>query len=140
MASFGERASIYVARHEGRAVAAILTLRHKSSLVYKYGCSDATFNRYSGTPFLFWKVIQDAKARGLSELDLGRSDVVNPGLVAFKDHLGGTKTTLDYYRYPGPPLGDAHESRARAMAKRLYMKVPSPLRRHVDGTLYRHFA
>jgi lipid II:glycine glycyltransferase (peptidoglycan interpeptide bridge formation enzyme) len=121
-------------------VASILTLLHKSSLVYKYGCSDASLNRLSATPFLFWEIIQDAKARGLSELDLGRSDLDNPGLVAFKDHLGGTKTTLDYYRYPGRSLGEGHESQAWALAKRLYVLIPPQVRLRVDGSLYRHFA
>ena len=56
--------------------------------------------RLGGMPFLFWRLIQDARARGFAELDLGRSDVDQPGLIAFKDHLGATRSTLTYYRYP----------------------------------------
>ncbi len=37
---------------------------------------------------------------GSRMLDLGRSDVDQPGLIAFKDHLGATQSTLTYYRYP----------------------------------------
>ena len=54
-------------------------------------------------PFLFWRVIQDARAQGFVELDLGRSDLDQPGLAAFKDHLGATRSTLTYYRYPARP-------------------------------------
>ena len=47
-------------------------------------------------------------------LDLGRSDVDQPGLIAFKDHLGATQSTLTYYRYPGQPDTARSEWIARA--------------------------
>ena len=65
-------------------VAAILTLSFKDTVTYKYGCSDERFNRLGGTPFLFWKTIQEAKAEGMSQLDLGRSDLHNEGSMASK--------------------------------------------------------
>ena len=45
----GERVKIYVARHDGRPTAAILTVAHRRTLVFKYGGSNAAFNRYGGT-------------------------------------------------------------------------------------------
>ena len=41
---FGDRLTIRVARKGDRAIASILTLRHRETLVYKYGCSDARFH------------------------------------------------------------------------------------------------
>ena len=49
---------------------------------------------------------RDAQARGFVELDLGRSDVDQAGLITFKDHLGATRSTLTYYHYP-PRQNDA---------------------------------
>ena len=54
---FGGALKIRVAFKDSRAISAILTLRHKDTLVYKYGCSDAQFHRLGGVQFLFWKSI-----------------------------------------------------------------------------------
>jgi hypothetical protein len=51
-------------------------------------------------PLLFWETIQSAKAAGMRELDLGRSDLENEGLLQFKGHLGAACSTITYYRYP----------------------------------------
>src|SRR6266403_1418688 len=69
-------------------IASILTISDKKTLVYKYGCSDSRFNNLGGTALLFWNAIQDAKANGIEEFDMGRSDTDNPGLVTFKEHWG----------------------------------------------------
>ena len=100
VANLGDRVSIHVAIRDAQPVASILTLSFKDITYYKYGGSDAAHHRAGSMPFLFWRVIQDARRRGSSMLDLGRSDVDQPGLIAFKDHLGAAQSTLTYYRYP----------------------------------------
>src|SRR5215472_8291694 len=90
---------IHIASKDHQAIASILTLRHKGTLVYKYGCSDARFHATGAVPFLFWQAIQYGKALGLCKLDLGRSDYEDQGLIAFKNHLGATSSRLNYYRY-----------------------------------------
>jgi CelD/BcsL family acetyltransferase involved in cellulose biosynthesis len=96
----GHRIAIHVATKNGHPVASMVTLSFKKTMFYKYGGSDAAHHRLGGMPFLFWRVIQDARASGFMELDLGRSDLDQPGLTAFKDHLGATRSSLTYYRYP----------------------------------------
>jgi Acetyltransferase (GNAT) domain len=100
MNSMGDKLKIRLARKEGQPVASIVTITHKDSVVYKYGCSDATFNNLGGMQGLFWRTIQEGKELGLSELDLGRSSLDNQGLVTFKDRWGAKRSTLTYYRYP----------------------------------------
>lgn len=104
MAVFGMDLKIRVASRGDLPVASILTLTHKKSMTYKYGCSDAAFNKLGGMAFLFWKTIQEAKDKGYEELDMGRSDTDNPGLIAFKDHWGARSTLLTYWRYPQGPV------------------------------------
>ena len=89
-----------MARKNGAPIAALLTLRHRSNIIYKYGCSDGAFHQMGGMPFLFWKLIEEGKATGADCIDFGRSEMENEGLVAFKDKFGTTKRTLTYYRYP----------------------------------------
>src|SRR5262245_60916489 len=81
--SFGPALEIRVALHRSRPVAAILTLRHKDTLVYKYGCSDPRFHNLGGMHLLFWNSITDAKQNGLRTFDLGRSDREDSGLITF---------------------------------------------------------
>lgn len=96
---FGEDLKIRVAYQVKQPVAAILTLRHRETLVYKYGCSDARFNHLGGTHLLLWRSILEAKGAGLRIFDLGRSDADNPGLIAFKDRWGSARSTVTYWRF-----------------------------------------
>jgi Acetyltransferase (GNAT) domain len=70
---FGETLKIRVAFKEKRPVAAILTLRFKDILVYKFGCSNSRFHNLGGMHFLLWRAICEAKEDGLRTFDLGRS-------------------------------------------------------------------
>ena len=98
----GDKLTIHLLSKDGAPAASILTLSHKNSLMYKYGCSDAQFHNLGGMPLLFWKVIQQGKQMGLQEFDLGRSAPNDPGLVAFKGHLGAVASEIRYYRNPAP--------------------------------------
>ena len=99
----GGNLTIRTASKDGSAVAAIMTLSYKETTVYKYGCSDERLNHLGGMPFLFWKVIQEAKSETMRRLDLGRSELTNPGLIAFKDRLGARRVSLtNWYCAPVP--------------------------------------
>jgi hypothetical protein len=95
----GKHLTIRMVSKDRYPAAAMLTLSHKSTVTFKYGCSDERFHNLGGTPFLFWKTIQESKNQGKRELDLGRSELDHAGLVQFKDRLGATKTMLPYWRY-----------------------------------------
>lgn len=107
-ACFGEHLEIRVASKNGRPLAAILTLSFRKVLVYKYGCSDESLHNLGGMPWLFWRAIEEAKASGLEEFDLGRCDRDNPGLAAFKERLGATRGRLCYLRHPVAPGAKRH--------------------------------
>jgi hypothetical protein len=95
---FGDSLTIRLVSKDGQPIASILTLSFKNSLVYKYGCSDGKYHNLGGIPLLFWKTIQEAKELGVQELDLGRSEVDNEGLIEFKRHLGAASSRLAYLR------------------------------------------
>jgi hypothetical protein len=118
-------------------VAGILTLMHRDRLVYKYGGSDARLHALGGVPFVFWQTIQDAKRRGLSELDLGRSDEDNAGLIAFKDHWGAERSTLTYWRAPASAIR-GKDGWSAALARGVVGRLPGGIRRAAGRFLYRH--
>ncbi|MGA3097984.1 MAG: GNAT family N-acetyltransferase [Bryobacteraceae bacterium] len=139
---FGDALQIRVAYQGKQPLASILTLRHKDTLVYKYGCSDTRFNNLGGTQLLFWRAIQEAKRDGLSVFDLGRSDWDNTGLIIFKDRWGAARSTLTYVRFSASPhLKMAGGGGwAERIAKAVVPCVPDRLFRMIGSALYRHMA
>lgn len=136
----GDQATIRLVSKDAQPVASIMTLFYKKTLTYKYGSSDARFNNLGGTPFLFWQTIQEGKARGAETFDLGRSDVDNAGLIAFKDHWGAVSSCLKYYRHPPRPGNSTSPGTSWKMTvvKSACARMPTPLFTAVGRILYKH--
>jgi CelD/BcsL family acetyltransferase involved in cellulose biosynthesis len=137
IAAFGPDLKIRIVRKDGAAVASIVTLSHRQTMVYKYGCSDASANKFGGTPMLFWKTIQEAKANGQNELDMGRSDLDDPGLSVFKEHWGSVATPLTYWRYPAKDLRTRPQWQ-KSWADRVIAASPDRILQLAGNVLYRH--
>jgi lipid II:glycine glycyltransferase (peptidoglycan interpeptide bridge formation enzyme) len=138
LACLGEQALIRVVLTRGKPIAAILTLRFKNTMVYKYGCSDARYHNLGPMPFILWKTISEAKASGCTEMDLGRSDPDNAGLVKFKDRFGAKSSILRYKRYPDPGLHVLGSAWAESMAKKVIGVLPSTLQVMAGRLIYPH--
>lgn len=137
IAAFGNDLKIRVAFKDDMAVAGILTLSHKKTMVYKYGCSDAAANKFGGVALLFWRTIQEAQENGLEVFDLGRSNTDNRGLVAFKEHWGATGSLLTYWTYPYKPA--RHPSNwQKKLVKRIVSASPDLALEMAGTLLYRH--
>jgi CelD/BcsL family acetyltransferase involved in cellulose biosynthesis len=134
----GERLTICLASKSGEPIASILTLSHRATLVYKYGCSDERHHNLGPVPFLFWHAIREARENGLHEFDLGRSDLTNPGLITFKTRLGAKASTLEYVRFSAAQSAPTVEDRGMRMAKRLFSCMPNGLLTTAGKLLYRH--
>ncbi len=134
----GDRLTIHLVSKDGVPAASILTLAHRGSLVYKYGCSYERFHNLGGMPLLFWTVIQEAKKSGFWELDLGRSEVDNSGLVQFKGHLGANCSDLTYWRYPAPSEANPIVSWGGRAARYVFSRVPDSWLVPAGKLLYRH--
>ncbi|MFZ3215852.1 MAG: GNAT family N-acetyltransferase [Candidatus Acidiferrales bacterium] len=140
---FGPALQICVASQGRRTVAAMLTLRHKNTLVYKYGGSDSRFNKLGSMHCLYWESIQRAKALGLEMFDLGRSDADQSGLITFKSRWGATLSNLTYFRFAPSsdpihwfePRGATWKTRA---AKAIVAHSPAALLPGLGNLLYRH--
>jgi hypothetical protein len=130
---------ICLAYQKGTPIAAILTLRFKDVVYYKYGCSDEQFNRFGAMPWLLWNAIAAAKSVGAIEFDMGRTEEVNAGLLAFKNHWVPHPKRLVYWRYPGSssPIDSADGWKMR-IAKQTFSYMPSMLLRITGKLIYRH--
>ena len=138
IACLGDRVSIHVASKGDQPVASIVTLSFKKTIVYKYGGSDAAHHRLGAVPFLFWKVIQNAKLFGFEQLDLGRSDLEQQGLITFKDHLGAARLPLTYYRYPARQSERLMSRWTSVLARRIFSRLPDPALDAAGRLLYKH--
>jgi lipid II:glycine glycyltransferase (peptidoglycan interpeptide bridge formation enzyme) len=134
----GDRLTIRLLSKDDQPIASILTLSYKTTLVYKYGCSDARFHNLGGMPLLFWRAIQEGKQWGAHEFDLGRSDVDNPGLSAFKEHLGATRSALSYFRLTRHRAHRHSRAREIRAIRCVFGAMPDAVAQLAGRVLYRH--
>jgi lipid II:glycine glycyltransferase (peptidoglycan interpeptide bridge formation enzyme) len=125
---------------EDAPAAAILTLRFKRSVVYKYGAHDERFKHLGVMLLLLCRAIENAKAKDATEFDLGQSDESNAGLVAFKGKWAKDPSRLVYWRYPGVCRSISTEDWKLKGAQRLFACTPSSVLTAAGRMLYRHIA
>jgi hypothetical protein len=92
---------------------------------------------------LLWRAIREAKLAGLHTFDLGRTDLKNTGLIAFKDRWGASRSTFTYVRLLSSPGGktaypDVRASWAAGLSKKVLHYLPDWMFRSVGALLYRH--
>ena len=131
---------IRVASKFGQPIAGILTLDHGKKMVYKYGGSDTKFNNLGAMPMLLWQAIKEAQEAGAEELDLGRSDLDNPGLITFKERWSAVSSTLTTWRAPAVTLSPSFEHIKVRLAKEVLARLPDTVLTLAGRLLYRHIA
>jgi hypothetical protein len=129
---------IRIASKAGQPIAGILTISHGKKMVYKYGGSDTEFNNLGATSMLLWQTIKEAKEAGAEELDLGRSDIDNPGLIAFKSRWSAKCSTLTTWRTPAVVTSPSFEHLRARLAKEVCARLPDRALTLAGRLLYRH--
>jgi lipid II:glycine glycyltransferase (peptidoglycan interpeptide bridge formation enzyme) len=133
----GETMKIRIVSRKDRPIAGIVTLSTKNSMIYKYGGSDSRYHKLGGMALLLWKAIQEAKVCGFAELDMGRTDCKNSGLVTFKERWGATRSPLVYWRYPANIIASPRRWEFKA-AQRIFALMPASTLPAAGRLLYRH--
>jgi len=134
----GKSVQIRAAYEGPKAIAAILTLRFRNVLYYKYGGSDTRHHNLGAMPWLLWNALAEAKSDGATVFDLGRTGVENRGLLAFKNHWVATPEPLDYWRFPDVVRLDSLEGWRLKAAKRVFAYMPDKLLALTGRLIYRH--
>jgi len=129
---------IRLAYKDRTAIAAILTLRFRSVVYYKYGCSDARFNRFGAMPWLLWRAIETGKSNGANQFDMGRTQEDNAGLLAFKNHWVPQPERLVYRKFPKSSAVGSNDRWKLQMAKRIFSYMPDRLLMITGRLIYRH--
>ena len=155
------------------AIAASVYFHFGNHAIYKFGASDLRYQDLRANNLVMWTAIQhlgnwgrrqlcrgegsqlagrDAGApnegedRGISRLDLGRTDVSNEGLRAFKLGWGTTETRLPYFRYDFGSKTYVVEAGTSRFAgglgwglSRACRGMPGPVARLAGAVLYPHW-
>ena len=134
----GDSLQIRIARKGGIPIGAILAMRHRSCIIYKYGCSDARFHNLGTMPFLFWRLIEESKEQDIQSVDFGRSDLESTGLITFKDRFGARKTLLTYRRCQnGERSAESNKWDFQAIGK-FFSVLPDGVSSTAGAIIYRH--
>jgi hypothetical protein len=134
----GKALQIRLAYKDKTPIAAILTLQFRDIVYFKYGCSDARFNKFGATPWLLWRAIAAGKSNGAKEFDMGRTHQDNAGLLAFKNHWVPQPKRLAYWTFPNASSLDSPPGWKLKMARRIFSLMPSRLQTMAGRMIYRH--
>lgn len=102
---FGDDCEIVTIRHDGAAVAGVMSFYFRDEVLPYYGGGVAAARNLNANDFMYWEVMKRAAARGVRLFDYGRSKK-DTGPYRFKKHWGFEPEPL-YYQY--------HLVNARAM-------------------------
>jgi len=93
--AFGDDCEITVITHQGRPVAAVMSLYFRDEVHPYYGGSVREGRDLAANDFMYWSVMQRAAGRGARLFDYGRSKV-DTGSYHFKKHWGFEPRPLPY--------------------------------------------
>jgi hypothetical protein len=134
-------AMLYIAEHEGVAVAALVVLRHRGVTYAKYEGVDETRRELQALYPLFWKSIEDAVLAGDRGYDFGRTAADNPGLCQFKQKWGTTQIEMPYYFAPAgeAPSVVKSDSLKYRLFTGAFRRMSPGLAVRVGERIFRHF-
>jgi lipid II:glycine glycyltransferase (peptidoglycan interpeptide bridge formation enzyme) len=89
-------------------------------------------------PFLFWNLIEESKASGAEQIDFGRTDLDNDGLITFKDRFGAARKRLTYFRYPESAKEKSVMASYLPAARHLFSALPNAILPWAGRLVYRH--
>lgn len=95
LAALGEDADILTVRHDGRAVASVLSLYWRGTVYPFWGGGTKRARALNANDFLYFALMRHAAARGCTRFDFGRSKL-GTGPYAYKKNWGFEPRPLTY--------------------------------------------
>lgn len=126
---FGGDADILTVRHDGQAVASVLSLYHRGSVMPYWGGGTKAARFLRANDRMYFELMLHARGRGCSHFDFGRSKT-NSGAYHFKRNWGFEPEPLTYATWtaPGEAPRDADPtSKKHALQIAIWQKLPLAL-------------
>lgn len=139
---FDDSMALVLAEIDGEPVAGMVMIEAGDTWTYKYGASYPT--AYGPNAALLVEACQEGIRRGLDVLDLGRSDLSQPGLVRFKQQFSSEERPLATLRWsPDVPVPrsvvDANRSLTALTETLTDPGVPNHVAAGAGSILYQYF-
>lgn len=130
---------VITALHQGRAVASSVFFHFGQRAIYKYGASDMAYQHFRPNNLVMWEALTWYGAQGFETLNLGRTEMNNPGLLQFKRTWGGRERLAKYHRYDLKKRDYVGlRSPASARFEHLFSRMPTGVLRVVGRFFYKH--
>jgi FemAB-related protein (PEP-CTERM system-associated) len=126
---FGEDADILTVRHEGKAIASVLSLYHRGAVMPYWGGGTWEARRLRGNDRMYYELMLHARRKGCTHFDFGRSKT-NSGAYHFKRNWGFEPEPLSYASWTasGAPPRDADPTSAKhALQIAVWRRLPLAL-------------
>ncbi|MEM7092952.1 MAG: GNAT family N-acetyltransferase [Actinomycetota bacterium] len=141
--AFGEDMAVVVAELDGEPLAAMTFFFHGPIAYYKFSASVP--NRVYANQALMMFGIRQAAERGAQLVDLGRSDIDQPGLLRFKEQFAPQSQRLTTLHWSPPDHANPQDRNAGATLGALTElltddRVPDDISTRAGELLYRYFA
>lgn len=138
-----DRGVLLLAEVEGRTLGGVLYLEWKDTLYYKFNASDLGELPARPNDAVLWEGMRWAHDRGLSWVDLGVSDLDQPGLIKYKRKYATEEGEVTVWRKPGThPTGTGVEARGLLTdltALFVDESVPDAVTERAGDAMYRYF-
>jgi hypothetical protein len=137
-----ELASVLLAEHDSRVIAASLFLKACNMMQYKYNASDKAFlSRFTPNHLLTWVAIQQACEEGYRFFDFGRTSPDNEGLIRYKRMWGVEEKDLPYFYYPSiKGLTSTEESGfSYRLFTSMWQRLPDVVAKTIGPMIFRYF-
>ncbi len=124
--AFGEDADILTVRQDGRAVASVLSLYWRGSVMPYWGGGLTEARRLRANELMYFALMGHARARGCTQFDFGRSKL-GTGPHSYKKNWGFEPQPLVYARWlaPGEVPRDTNPTSAKyRLQVDLWKKLP----------------
>jgi len=133
--------SVFLARHQGSAIAGAICLQSREKVIYKYAASDHAYFHLRPNNLVLWEVIQWYSENQYQLLCLGKTDQDSKGLIQFKNGWGAENEFIHYYKYNFSEGAFVRDSRfLAALTTRVLKMMPDQCLRGIGHFLYRHAA
>jgi FemAB-related protein (PEP-CTERM system-associated) len=136
---FGDAVDILTVRHEGRAVASVLSLYWRGAVMPYWGGGTWDARRLRANDRMYYELMLHARRRGCDRFDFGRSKT-NSGAYHFKRNWGFTPEPLSYavWTAPGCDKRDADPTSAKHKLQiSLWQKLPLPVANRIGPWIAR---
>lgn len=127
--SFGEDADILTVRHQGRAVASVISVYHGGAVMPYWGGGTWDARRLRANDRMYYELMLHARRRGCTVFDFGRSKT-GSGAYHFKRNWGFEPEPMTYatWTQPGSAKREADPASAKlSLQIAVWQRLPLPL-------------